>query len=349
MIPYYSTRYAASATGTSIAGVECDQCGCQYFYELTRTGSGSVSTPYGLGAGSATQSAQEQSAGELAERLGDEAEIVPCPQCHWINEELVTGYRRSRLRWVLPLAVGIGGFGTVACLIAAAYVWYGPEADRFALPWILIGGPLISVSTGVLLVLLRNGLRRLIRPNRHFPARPRVPPGSPPALLLDESTETLRPVTPADAAESERGESRWYDFQFGRHSLPACCSGCLGEPNEKSAWAHPVTTAVELKVPLCATCRRSSKGVCLKAWLASFTVCVGVGATIIWTVAEDDLVRTIFTVTLVLLSLGFAAWFASMKSAPVDVKVVDQSRGILRLRFGHPDYRPNSTFDEQQA
>lgn len=87
------------------------------FYELTMIGIGTTSAPYGLGATSAETTSKDLSALELQNRLIDEAELVPCPRCHWINEELIEGYRRSRYRWAAPLA----GCHVLLSLAAAAF------------------------------------------------------------------------------------------------------------------------------------------------------------------------------------------------------------------------------------
>ena len=345
MFTYFSRQFASSQTGTRLAGVECDQCGCRYFYELTRLGIGSVSTPYGMMAMSAEESAKLQSASELLLRLAEEAELVPCPECHWINSELVTGYRLSRYRWAGPLAIGIAFFGTIASLISAAFVWYGPPADHGALPYILIGGPGISIAIASLLVLTRNLLRSRILPNRNYPAEPRIPPGVPSALLLDEATETFHPVAGNDVPASSDRE--WFDYQIGRHRLPNCCSQCLGEAASESVWTHPITVAVQLSLPRCGACRRKSKGEYLIAWPLAFLVSAGAGLGLLLMIGLDEMIFWILGGCHILLSFGCAAYYASVQSGPVRLKIVDRSRGVLKLRFRHPGYRPETVWTEK--
>lgn len=344
MIPYFASRFETSQTGTQLAGVECEQCRCQYYYELTRIGSGTATAAYGLGKTSAEASSQLQSEVELQERLSEEAELVPCPECHWINTELVEGYRRSRYRWAVPLAAGIAFCGTVAALISAAFLWNGLAADRGALPYVLIGGPGISIAIGAVIVLIRNLLRSRIRPNHAFPAPPKVPPGVPPALLLDEATQTLHPVE--GEAASASGECEWYDFQIGRHQLPPCCCQCMNEAADEHVWKHPVTVAVELTLPRCADCRRKSAREYLLAWLVGFAVCSAIGIGLLLALVSDVDFFWILAVCHVLVSLGVATFIASMRSAPASLKIVDRSRGILRLRFGNPEYRPESAWTD---
>ncbi len=343
MFTYFSKQFAASQAATRIVGVNCEQCGCRYFYELTRIGIGAVSTPYGLMATAAAQSAEVQSAAELSVRLSNEAELVPCPRCHWINAELVAGYRLSQYHWMLPLAVSIAFCGIVASLISAAFIWSGPPVDHKALPYVLIGGPGISLVAGLLIVLVRTGLRAGIRPNRNFPARPVIPRGTPAALLLDEATETFHKVEEEDA--SPPGECQWFDFQIGRHRLRNCCSQCLGTASDDALWTFPVTVAVQLSVPRCVTCRKRSRGEYLLAWLFAFVVSSGTGIGLLLLLPIDELIFWILAGCHGLLSLGVAAYYGTVQSAPARVRVVDRSRGILRLRFRNPEYRPESVWD----
>src|SRR6185437_12238268 len=44
---------------------------------------------------SATDRSMAGAQRRLAKRLSTEADLVPCPKCHWINSDLVKGYRRG--------------------------------------------------------------------------------------------------------------------------------------------------------------------------------------------------------------------------------------------------------------
>lgn len=345
MIPYFASRYECSQSGTRIVGVDCEQCRCRYFYELTRIGIGSATAPYGLWSGYAEISSKEQSAQELQARLIEEAELVPCPRCQWINEALVEGYRLSRYRWALPLGAGIAFFGTVAALIAVSFLQLGPPADRGAVPYVLIIGPAVSVVIGGLIVLVRNFLRSRIQPNHSFPAPPKLPAGVPPALLVHEATQTLHPVVCHEV--SATGECEWFDFQIGRHRLPKCCSHCLNEASDKHVWTHPITVAVQLSVPRCADCKRRSRGVYLRAWCLAFPVSLAIGIGLLLIARLNDDFFWILAGCWVLICLAAAAFYASARSAPVSLRIVDRSRGILRLKFRNPGYRPETIWTAQ--
>src|SRR4051794_16708489 len=126
MVFYFSKRFDATQVGGVVVSVTCDRCGCEYFYELTRTAEGTGTAPYGLGAAAAARTAQENAESAMLQRLTTEADLVPCPQCHWINEELVLGYRQGQYRGFRLAAIVIGAVGTVGSLVGAWFISIGP-------------------------------------------------------------------------------------------------------------------------------------------------------------------------------------------------------------------------------
>ena len=338
MVLYFGQRFESATAAVQLVDVECEKCRTRYFFELARVGTASTSAPYGLGSETAEASAATYSLDELIERMSTEAELVPCPGCHWINEALVDGYRQSRYRFILPLAIVIATAGLAASIIGALFVVNGPQPDRWMLPWFLVGGSTVSIGIFAVLMFARTLARKRIQPNRHFPGRPRVPVGTPPALLLDEATQTFRLAD--DSKPAETGDCEWFEFQIGRHQLPDICCQCMNPSDEKHAYERIIVPAMKLKLPRCQSCARAAKFEYLKLWLASFLGAVLVGAGLLIAIIHDDLILWILAVCHALLSLGFAAWFASSRSAPARVAVADLSRGIVRLKFRHPDYRP---------
>ena len=149
MVHYHGKRYNAAAIAARIVDVQCEKCGCKYFYEFARIGTGSAVAPYGIGKSSARASADEQSRRDLANRLAHEAELVPCPNCHWINEALVAGYRLGQFRQMGTRALYIGIVGTCTSLIGAWYVSRGMPVDQAAAPLSLRwSGPLCFPCRG---------------------------------------------------------------------------------------------------------------------------------------------------------------------------------------------------------
>jgi hypothetical protein len=337
MVIYFGTKYESARVGARVVQVKCDQCGSDYFYELTRIGTGSASAHYGIGASAATRSSQEQSQHDLLIRLASEAELVPCPKCNWINDELVQGYRRGRYRRLGMLAAGVAFFGTCGSLICAWFVHTGPPADRGALPYLLLGGPAVFVSLGLAMILLRCWLRSLIQPNRDYPLAPRVPRGSPPAMILNTVSGKLEPAQPHD--DPLGASSGWLDFQFGRHQLPAVCCGCLNSPAAEHTFKQPVAPVLTLEIPRCAACARRSRQHARKVWWGTVTGALLAGGGVLFVLPLDPAIFWVLFSTFSIFSLAIASYVATVAASPVKVGVGDRSRGILRLRFRNPDYR----------
>jgi hypothetical protein len=318
--------------------VKCDKCGAEYAYELARVGLGRAAAPYGVALGSIRQGAQEQADQQLAERLRFEAELVPCPKCHWINEDLVRGYRLSRYRLLGPMAAGIAFFGSVASLIGAWFVAIGPAADRGAFPYFLYVGPAVFVTLGISLLLVRNWCRGQIHPNRDFPLAPILPPGTPPALKVDQRTGHFIVV---ERTAKEPGKAdQWHEFQLGRHRLPEICCWCLAPTSPEDVCIQDLYPAMKLEIPQCASCARRARRLYWCVWLFA----VATTGLVTWTTLVIAAIGVPeFWIVLggcVVLSLAGGCYLASTMAAPVRVRFIDASRSILRLRFRNPRYQP---------
>ncbi len=336
MFLYHGKTFESALGGKCVVGVVCDQCGGTYYYELARIGSGARTAPYGIGSSSASQKAEVQSQTDLARRLASEAELVPCPRCNWISDELLRGYRLARYRSVGKLAFALGLAGSILSLIIAWFIHLRSPLDRWLLPYFLIGGPATSAGMAMTLLLLRRWLRSRIQPNRDFPQEPTLPSGTPPALVMDEATRDLRPAklasTPADGC---------LDFQFARHLLPNLCSECLQTSSTDHVYPIRVTRLIQFVIPRCAECARKaarkSRGISLTVLILGLltggAMVLGMaGASVeLWIIIDSSLL-------LIVLLLVLAAMVVAARTAPAKVVGRDRSRGVVRLRFRNPDY-----------
>jgi hypothetical protein len=336
MFPYYGKTFESSRAGGCAVGVVCDHCGCTYYYELARIGTGAHTASYGIGSSSASQKAEDQSESDLQQRLAMEAELVPCPRCHWISDELVKGYRLGRYRGVGKLAFALGFGGSILSLIVAWFIHIGSALDRWLLPYLLIGGPATFTGIAITLLLLRGLWRGRIQPNREFPQEPRLPPGTPTALIMDEATQNLRPAMRTSAPVDQV-----LDYQFGRHKLPPLCCECLQPSDEGREYPIQVTRLVHVAVPRCAACAgksdRQSQRISLIFVLlglligAAMVVLMVLASVELWIIIISAL--ALFGATLVLISV-----VAEARTAPVKAAGRDRSRGVVRLRFRNPAY-----------
>jgi hypothetical protein len=338
MVLYYSREYHSSSIGIRIVEVTCDKCSSEYYYELARIGSGKASAPFAIGTAGAAQQSTNQAEKDLDRRLADEAELVPCPKCSWINESLVAGYRKSKYRGWTKFALGLGFFGTIASLLMAWFLSNGPAADRDTLPYILIGGPAISIGLALLIFLGRGALRSRIKPNRSFPDMPKLPRGCPVALVMNPATGQIEPAI--SRPDQVTLDDEWIDFQIGRIGLPLSCCGCLGPPDAQSAFRQPLSQAVELVVPCCGSCLQARKWKSRKYGLITLALTALVAVPILIALKLDEVVFWMSLIGLcTVVPYLFGTTLADSTTIPVRVKFVDRSRGIIRLWFRNENYR----------
>jgi hypothetical protein len=96
---YVARSYTTTVVGRRWEQVACEKCQTTFHYELVRVGVGSGSAPYFIG----QDSARDRSAGaahkDVNKKLEREAELVPCPKCHRVNQSLIRRYRRGIRRY----------------------------------------------------------------------------------------------------------------------------------------------------------------------------------------------------------------------------------------------------------
>ena len=160
MILYYARKFESTIPSTRLVAVRCEKCRCEYFYKLARVGAGSAQAPYGIGSKRAARAAEAAARQDLAKRLKQDTELVPCPKCDWINEDVVARYRLGRYRRWTMFAMWTAILGTILPLVVGWFLSIGPATDRGAAPYWLIGGPTVSVAVAVLILLCRIWLRK---------------------------------------------------------------------------------------------------------------------------------------------------------------------------------------------
>jgi hypothetical protein len=272
----------------------------------------------------------------LRRRLSEEAELVPCPQCYWVNEDLVEGYRRSRYQRLGSFAFGVGFFGTVISLICGWFTSLGPPADRRALPYCLYVGPALFVSLAAGMLLLQYWLRGRIRPNRSFPLAPELPPGSPPALVRGGSTGELTPARVDNWEDPARND--WLYFRVGQQSLPRRCCECLGITSKDRPQESSTDDAIQLDIPHCEDCARKTQRAFQRiCWsLILFGSLAGSAAALF--VNPGPYWFWVIIVSSSFFSICLATYVASAMTAPAKVAIVDRSRCLVRIRFRNAEY-----------
>jgi hypothetical protein len=195
---------------------------------------------------------------------------------------------------------------------------------------------MVSVSLATGLLLFRHLLRNRIQPNQDFPMSPQLPAGSPPALLVDESSGELRSAVPDQSRASDT--NGWLDFQIGRHELPTVCCGCLQESSAAHSYKCPVNGVIELEIPRCADCTRESNREFRRIWfiLAALGLLAGSASILPQNLGAFEF--WVFSGATLLLACAFASFIASTKTVPVKVSRGDSARGVVKLRFRNANY-----------
>lgn len=265
-----------------------------------------------------------------------EAELVPCPSCHWVSEELINGYRLGRYRGLATFGVILAITGNAGSLVGAWFLSGDPAADRGAIPYFLYGGPAFFTSSAVGLFLARKLLRSRIQPNRNFPSLPKLVPGAPPALVLDGSTGKLL-IAKSDEDRTE--DSIWIDYQVGRNSLPTNCCDCLQQGVAEHYYKRPIEVGINLRILRCASCAQKSALTAFFVWSTSAII----GTFAVWCIISALRMEVAETWILFLATSGGVLFLASFITASITAPVKfgrgDNSRGVYRLRFRNILYR----------
>jgi hypothetical protein len=337
MFIYHGRNFEASSIGVRLVEVVCDQCGTKYFYELLRIGSGAGTAPYWIGQGSAERSATIGARRDLDKRLNDEAELVPCPKCHWINDHLIAGYRRGCYRGAARNAAAIGFLG--ACVtLTTAWAWtLGLTRDRDSLISIITWGMTISISIPIAILSLRHFLRQRTQPNRDYPVHPKLPIGTSSALIPEPATGQLKA---AGQPTKKWGDAsgNLMDYRVGRSTLPPLCCDCLARDPGCSVYRYPFGAGTEIMIPLCKRCAKHwTWRKCLGA-VVTIAAAVAFGVPILLALRLDEIFFWFAIFVLFALLPIVGAMIAGRWTAPVRVKSTVFSRGVARLWFRNGDY-----------
>ena len=335
MFFYFNVSNTASAIQSKIVSVSCEKCGCAYCYEMTRIGTGINVSHYGIAWHSPGATAERQAKSEAKNRLINEAELVPCPKCRWINDDLVSRYRSARFRGLGALAICLGFGGIAGTLIWALMLYINYPAERGAVPYVVVWGALVSVVSAVAVFVLRIWLRHQIQPNRFFPQAPDVPAGTPPPLILNERKELVIALPATDPNDLQL-DATSMEFQIGRHAFPDLCCICMDDADPKSAFSIEPILGISLPIPICTGCARNAL---LTKLLRGAVAAIGIFAfiSVVLLMVGANNPEVFFIVGGASVGLG---WFiGELSFRPIRAKVIDASRGTLRLFFANPAFR----------
>ncbi len=337
MIVHFSKTFKVTAAGQRLEAVTCEKCGTVYYYRLVRVGTGRGRAPYFLGQTAAAERARINAQKDLAQRLKGEAELVPCPQCQWVNRDLLKRYARRKYRCLDWKASGIALVGT----IAATNVWMMRRQQNTTLTTLIILGLGLLCAGGML--VFRYWVRQWLDPNRNFLDHPVLPPGTPLALLSrhDEQTgrATLEPVL--RPCHELTGFREWAILSPGHMAFPEICCVCLGDA--ATFYRAPLNGEGirNLDVPLCWPCSTQVNQSWRTIVLLSIACVTGLAAlaSALFPGIDSHGRWLIFVVTAFILGL-VACWSQVPQRAvrPFRLDIVDADRSIMRFSATNPEY-----------
>ena len=285
MFVYFSVTTKATTTQSRIVPVTCEKCGCSFFYEMTRMGEGANVAHYGIDLSFA--SAERKAESDARKRLTNDVELVPCPSCRWINDELICRDRKANFREWTVIALLVVSVGIVASLIWTSRIYLGSAENRGTIPYFILPGILGGVIAGAIL-FLQNWFRNRIQPNQHYPEEPRLPWGTPPALLLNQDGDLV--LARPDATQTDlEDDSCSMVFQIGKHEYDTdLCCVCLQRADPASSGLCKPSEKSSLPIPLCAACARKqmiskwarSLGIALIVFVLATSLAFAAGAVI---------------------------------------------------------------------
>ncbi len=333
---YHGERFDVSLIGHRVVGQACEQCGREYCYELARIGSGSSWSHYGYKRDHARAKARLRAELDLEKRLSEESELVPCPKCEWISENLISGYRRGRCRWTTPLAIRVVGLGgLVLSILAFGLALGGPLKDVVVY---IIGVALVSGVLAAAILLIRPVLRSRIQPNRDFPYPPNLPRCTPQALVWNSTAGAFEPTKPP-STERPRPDG-WIEIQIGRERVPGVdCCRCLARAGPDSAYQAQLGRGLALDFPQCPECARVSLGRIRASGLVAAGAAGVLGIPALGFFTFGSYHHYVLAACVVMIFPAIIAGCTVLRlTAPVRVKFVDRSRGVVRIRFRNAEY-----------
>lgn len=335
MFIYVSKTYTATVTARVIRDVTCTKCGMVFHYELARFGTGYGTAPYMIGQDKAEKTSVEAATKEAERRLAQAAELVPCPKCHWVNDNAIGLFRREAYSGWTPWMVGfvVVGLTAAGCVYLASDPFKEDAAPVSPVVWIMLAATVLGTFA---LVIARMVLRSRINPNDTTDGIPRVPPGTPPALVVTPDPAGGPPrvkVVPCDFSNLQK-DAKWAYLRLGSVDFGDRCCRCLGEATVP--FSTPLTLSNEVEVPVCKSCLWKLR----LRWFGLNALSVVLVWPLVWWVLwlmgmnsekgaylAIPIAFVLAIVNLVLIQL----WVR-----PYRLRFVSRARGVRKIRFRNP-------------
>jgi hypothetical protein len=171
---YFGRRYSVTLRQTIVRQVRCEKCNASYNYPVVRTAVGTGRSAYMLDNAGAQSRAKASAQSKLQAAISNGVEVVPCPSCGWLQQNMVRLLRDRQYVWTFPAGLATAIVAGFVALVVALLAWNGS-----ALLFIPSAVLLLIATGGVGLIFLGRAWREKFDPNagngagaRPVPARP---------------------------------------------------------------------------------------------------------------------------------------------------------------------------------
>lgn len=160
---YFQKRFTAHVSGTIVRQVTCERCSFAFEYDITRTAAGYGISPYGVNDDGAARRAANHAERNLAELLAHAADPVPCPECGWLQADMVQESRARQWGTLRAVAISIL-FMSLLSMVLGAMLLLGSNslADEWRTLFLWTGTP---AAIAAALLIIRWLCVKAINPN----------------------------------------------------------------------------------------------------------------------------------------------------------------------------------------
>lgn len=279
----------------------------------------------------------------LGNRLARESELVPCPDCHWINSDLVWQARRRMFRRMPAYAILLLVMSGIAFFVVQTIAEENYPA-RSPRPTILAEevAACFAIAAIALFPLRSFVRRRRVDPNRHFPLPPEIPPGTPPAIIVvDDTREERGRLGLADVQYAGPAKlDGWAVLHSDQLLFPKVCCLCLNETESTYRPSLKISKKSSLlPVPICDDCRRLFRGVWWMTAFLSIAGAIAIGALALLIRDLDDATRYATASIIAIFTAAIAiAVIPDRICRPYRFGYIDRQRGVMKFASKNEEY-----------
>lgn len=200
MFVYSWTNVSAAAEGGIEKRHRCEKCKTWYCYDMERRIDAGRHIPFSVGVDEAAREVQVEVRDSLRDRLREEVDSVPCPNCGWIQTQMVEQLRAEKFGWLrqFPLLYGLGSLVAIPLvyLIFTMFLGIGPPVNGVWTLWPVAPASVLVLTPGVLIWYLGRARRVQFDPNVSRSLESRLRQGRWQARVIDAPTTVEMPRRP---------------------------------------------------------------------------------------------------------------------------------------------------------